>query len=314
MIEVGFDSFVFKVTHCEEWKGHVCVSRNDVDLKVVSIPASGGVDFRIWGKLDWDIEKRFTIKMSPVVQMPEWLQYGMSPEDGCIKEQTVPQVCRLYANQACIRFDFVPLSRVLLFYGHYDERAEVTPVEQFAHELFALHKENVAMPQINILGKQWLRVIEKNPVELLYVHDPQFMTYALPSVFEAAEAMDSHTRELVCNVGYWCLSKAMEMEPHDKELHAERLSFMIASSEEVKRGLIKVLNYAVFSSGVSGSKRKIDVHDAVCKMMMADLYFSMNNKPFVSQYNEIKDMVDTGERYHRQLYSDLTARIQHNDF
>lgn len=329
-------SFVFKTTQYEAWCDNKCLFKGNINLKIVAIPANGYIVFRTFGKLNFDFEYGFGIKMDPVIQKAEFLQYGAIPQNKQVKKSAIPKECKLYNNRTCIQFDFISPFRTVIFYGSYDETEKICSIEQIANELFWLYKEDLYLTKLVILGVQWLNTIKKNPIELLNVHNPQVVTHALLSILTTKKITNLDILELIADIGYWAISKAIEIEPNNIYLYSDRLSFMIIVFEGMKWSAMKSLNLARSFYGFDGAfsgMPEIKSRDAVYKMMIADMYNhpetymkskvlmqhkieldeKIKNKFFYPQL-DIKDIIETGNIFHQQMYSDLSRRIQENDF
>lgn len=331
MMDLYCKSFVFKVTRYEEWNDNKCVSKGDTNLKIVAIPVHDYMTFRIFGKLDLSIALGFGVNMKSTIQTSDYIQYGIISENMHTKQPTVPKVCKLYGNQTCIRFDLLMPLRSIVLYGFYDEKALISSIEQIANEIVWLYKRRETQTKIIMLGIEWLNSIKNNPVKLLEIHNTQIMVHALLSMFRVANIRDLNVLELIGDIGYWSISKAIELEPDNWCLYSDRLAFMVIASEAMKWAAMKALNLA--KSIYMPSNPEIKARDAVYKMTIADIY----NHPEVCKYSsvalqhkmdldnkmrnnffypqtDIKDIIETGISFHRQMYSDLSQRIQGNDF
>ena len=336
MIDLYCKPFIFMATHYEEWKENECISKSHVNLKIVAVPANGYIVFRIFGELNFTFEYGFGIKMDPIRQMPDWLQYGKIPENKRIKRPTVPRVCKLYNNQNCIQFDLILPSRTVIFYGYYEENENISSIEQQANELFWLYKEDIYLDTVLMSGVQWLNAIKNNPVGLLDVHNPQAVTHALLSILTVKKITNPDILELIGDIGYWSISKAIEIEPDNIYLYSDRLSFMIIVFEGMKWTAMSALNLCRSFYGFDGAYSgmpEIKARDAVYKMMIADMYNhpetymkskvimqhkieldnKINDKFFYPQL-DVEDIVKTGDVFHQQVYADLTNKIQNNNF
>lgn len=216
--------------------------------------------------------------------------------------------------------------RSIIFHGYYDEGTVISPIEQIANELVWFYRKKEKL----VNRVQWLRTINNNPIELLNVHNPQVVTHALLCILIATVVEDLDTLELIGDIGYWSISKAIEIEPNNFHVYADRLTFMILAHEGMKWSAMKALNLA--GSPFSLENPEIEARDAVYKMTIADMYnhpeacksnlvlqhkmdmeYKMNSNFFYPQC-DIKDIVETGNTLHQRMYADLTNRIKDNDF
>lgn len=326
MMDLYCKSFVFKVTRYEEWNDRKCVSNGNTNLKVIAIPINGYMVFRILGKLELDIEYGFELNMNPIRQMSDYIQYGALPENMSTRQSKVPRVCKLCNNQTYISFDLLSPLRNIIFYGYYDEETIISPIEQVANKLVWLYARKERL----VDRVQWLRTINNNPIELLKVHNPQVVTHALLCILISTVVDDLDTLELIGDIGYWSISKAIEIEPDNRNVYADRLTFMIYAHEGMKWSAMKALNLA--NSRFMLGNPEFKARDAVYKMTIADMYnhpevcksnlilqhrmdmeYKMNSKFFYPQL-DVTDIVETGNTFHQRMFDYLTNRIQENDF
>lgn len=269
MINHYCSSFIFNVTHYEEWCNQICVSKNEINIKIVAIPANGFMSFRLLGDLDINIDCGFGINMKLAKQCDSYIQYGEYPSNMFTKKSTIPLVCVLFDNLKCVRFKLLSPPRWIDFYGSYEENAEICTIEQDANLLVWLYKRRA---NLEGEGLCWLQNINKNPIELMKVHNPQVLLHGVLSILSSNKIKDLDTLELLGSIGYWGISRAIELEPNNISLYFDRLGFMISAIEAIKWIAMRALNLLESPLSRIGDMAELWARNAVYKMTIADMY------------------------------------------
>lgn len=332
MIDSYCNPFIFNVTHYEEWCNQNCVSKTNVNIKIVAIPANGYLSFRILGDLNLNLDCSFGINMQFVKKCDGYIQYGEYPSNMLTKKADIPLICVLFDNLKCIRFKLLCPSRLIDFYGSYQENAEICSVERGANRLVWLYKKR---QNLEDEGFCWLHSINKNPIELMKVHNPQVLLHGVLSILSSNVIKDLDLLELIGNIGYWGISRAIELEPNNIYLYCDRLMFMVNAMEAVKWAAMKALNLlsSPFSRIGNYTMAELWARDAVYKMIITDMYqqpetylkndcilnykINMDRKiksGFFSPEKSIEQIIETGNLLHGKMFDDLYRRIRENDF
>lgn len=329
MVHLNCSPFVFNVTHYEEWCNQICVSKDKVNLKIVAVPANGFMSFRILGDLKIDIDCGFGINMKLTKLCDSYIQYGDFPSKMIAKNPTVPLICVLFDNLKCIRFKLLSPLRWIDFYGLYEENAEISPIEQDANLLVWLYKRRESLEN---RGFCWLHNINENPIELMKVHNPQVLLHGVLSILSSGTIKDLDTLELIGDIGYWGISRAIELEPNNISLYFDRLGFMISAIEPVKWAAMRALNLLESPLSRIGDMAELWARDAVYKMTIADMYkhpetfvksnYILNYKMSMDQKikngfflpdQTAKQIEEAGSILHKKMFDDIYRRIRENN-
>ena len=330
MLDLFCKPFVFNANRYEVWQDQKCISQGTSKLKIVGVYAHNLMSFRIIGDSNLNIEPAFSIRNPS--KLADRIQYGLLPQNMVTNYPTVPKVCNLFFNPEYIRFALLSPLRIVEFYGSYDKNAEILPIEENANEMVRSYIEGNS---IISEGIELLRDIKRNPNLLLKVQNPQIITHAVMALLFTNAITDLDTLELAGNIGYWSISKAIELEPQNKNLYFDRLSLMINAPEALKWATMKALNLTSGFLGRfgRGAMAEFMARDAVYLMTIADMYnhpetyqknqtirnhkLDMDDKithNFFSQIQTIEQAIKQGENNHNRMFNDLTKRIEDNDF
>lgn len=319
--------FVFNATHYEEWRFGKCTKNENIPVKIVANIGGGYISFRLIGDFNLNIEHGFAMSLNTAARLEDRVQYGSM--DATVGKSTTPLACNLFNNKTCVRFGLQSPLRVVEFYGTYIE-TEFSQVEKDAESLVTMFQRgrNIDNQIVSLLQN-----IKDNPQELENVINPQVMAHAMMVALVSNVLNDIDDKELAAMIGYWCLSRAIELEPNNDNLYADRVSLMKMGFEGMKWAALTCLNincnpYDMFGGGMS----EMAARDAVFQMMAADVYLHPNicsgrtalalkndldtkiSQNFFAPLNTWVQLAEKGMSYHKRMYKILSSRISDNDF